>query len=294
MSGENFQEQHDMPEDQEKQRVWIITGTSQGFGRDLVDAALKRGDRVIATSRDPKKVLSAFPDAGDRLIAMPMDLRDPKQIAAVADEAISRFGRIDVLINNAGHGLLGAMEEASDEEIKSVFETNVFGLIRVTQAVLPQMRKQRSGHIVNLSSIGGLIGIPGWGCYNGTKFAVEGISEALAHELKPLGIGVTIVEPGPFRTDFLGGSLAMVKSHLSDYDETAGKTRAYQKDNDGAQAGDPARGAKAIVDAVVGKNPPLHLLLGAVAYQRATAKLDAARAEFEAWKPVTLATDFPK
>ena len=283
-----------MPSQESQPRVWIITGTSQGFGRDLVDAALKRGDRVVATSRDPRKVTSAFPHGGDRLLAMAMDLRDTKQIAAVADAAITRFGRIDVLVNNAGHGLLGAIEEASDEEINSVFETNVFGLIRVTQAVLPHMRKQRSGHIVNLSSIGGLIGIPGWGIYNATKFAVEGLSEALAHEVRPLGIGVTIVEPGPFRTDFLGGSLAMTASHLSDYDETAGKTRIYQKENDGSQAGDPARGAKAIVDAVTGKNPPLHLLLGALALQRATAKVDALKREFDAWRQVTLETDFPK
>jgi len=283
-----------MASDPSQHRVWIITGTSQGFGRDLVRVALDRGDRVVATSRDPQKVNSAFPGSSDWLLALPMDLRDAKQIAGVADAAIKRFGRIDVLVNNAGHGLLGALEEANEEEIKNVFEINVFGLIRVTQAVLPHMRKQRSGHIVNLSSIGGLIGIPGWGCYNATKFAVEGISEALFHELKPLGIGVTIVEPGPFRTDFLGGSLAMVKSHIPDYDETAGKTRSYQEENNGSQAGDPARAAKAIVDAVTGKNPPLHLLLGGLAYQRATAKIDALRREFETWKDVTLATDFPK
>ena len=283
-----------MPATQTNPRVWIITGTSQGFGKDLVNEALERGDSVVATSRDPRKVEAAFLHASDRLLAMPMDLRDSVQIAAVADAAIKRFGRIDCLVNNAGHGLLGAIEEASDAEIKNVFDTNVFGLIRVTQAVLPQMRKQRSGHIVNLSSIGGIIGIPGWGIYNATKFAVEGISEALAHELKPLGIGVTVVEPGPFRTDFLGGSLAMTKSHLPEYDETAGKTRSYQKENNGTQAGDPARGAKAIIDAVTGANPPLHLLLGAVALQRATAKINALRNEYETWKDVTLATDFPK
>jgi NAD(P)-dependent dehydrogenase (short-subunit alcohol dehydrogenase family) len=283
-----------MPSDQSLPRVWIITGTSQGLGHHLVDAALKRGDRVVATSRDPQKVQSTFPNHADRLLAISMDLRDRQQIAQVVDTTIERFGRIDVLVNNAGHGLLGAVEEVSEEEIKSVFETNVFGLIRVTQAVLPQMRKQRSGHIVNLSSIGGLIGIPGWGIYNATKFAVEGLSEALAHELKPLGIGVTIVEPGPFRTDFLGGSLSMVKSHLPDYAQTAGQTRKYQKENDGSQAGDPARGAKAMVDAVVGPNPPLHLPLGAIAFQRGTAKFAALQKEFDAWRDVALATDFPK
>jgi NAD(P)-dependent dehydrogenase (short-subunit alcohol dehydrogenase family) len=275
-------------------RTWFITGTSQGFGRDLVGAALQRGDNVVATSRSPEKVRDNFPDAADRLQATAMDLDNPRQIAAAVDSAIQHFGRIDVLINNAGHGLLGAVEEASDAEISKVFQTNVFGLLRVTRAVLPHMRRQRSGHIVNLSSIGGLIGIPGWGIYNATKFAIEGLSEALAKELAPLGIGVTIVEPGPFRTDFLGGSLSTVEARMSDYEQTAGKTRTYQQENDGAQAGDPARGAKAIVDAVVSKNPPLHLLLGAMAYQRATEKVDTLRNEFEAWRDVTLATDFQK
>jgi NAD(P)-dependent dehydrogenase (short-subunit alcohol dehydrogenase family) len=277
-----------------KKRVWMITGTSQGFGRELVRAALDRGDRVVATSRDPQKVEAAFPESAEHLIAATMDLRDDKQIAGVIDAAVKRFGQIDVLINNAGHGLLGAVEEATETEIRNVFETNVFGLIRVTQAILPQMRKQRSGHIVNLSSIGGLIGIPGWGMYNATKFAVEGISEALSYELKPLGIGVTIVEPGPFRTDFLGGSLTFVESRIADYDDTAGKTRSYQKENDGAQAGDPVRGALAIVDAVTSEHPPLRLLLGAVALARATAKIEALRKEFEIWRDMTLATDFPK
>jgi NAD(P)-dependent dehydrogenase (short-subunit alcohol dehydrogenase family) len=273
-------------------RTWFITGTSQGFGRDLVRAVLDRGDNVVATSRSPEKVRETFAGAGERLHATAMDFSHPEQIAVVVNSAIQRFGRIDVLINNAGHGLLGAIEEASDAETAKVFQTNVFGLLRVTRAVLPHMRRQRRGHIVNLSSIGGLVGLPGWGIYNATKFAIEGLSEALAQEVAPLGIGVTIVEPGPFRTDFLGGSLTMVEAHLPDYDATAGKTRNYQKENDGSQAGDPARGAKAIVDAVVGKNPPLHLLLGALAYQRATAKVDALRAEFEAWRDVTLATDF--
>src|SRR5271168_1634033 len=191
-----------------KPLVWFITGTSQGFGRELVRAALQRGDSVVATSRNPKTVTSAFPDAGNRLLAVSLDLRDEKQITSVIEQSVVKFGRIDVLVNNAGHGLTGAIEEASDTEVASVFEINVFGLLRVTRAVLPYFRKQKSGHVVNLSSIGGLVGLPGWGIYNATKFAVEGLSEALAAETTPLGIGVTIVEPGPFPTDFLGGSLA--------------------------------------------------------------------------------------
>ncbi len=184
--------------------VWMITGTSQGFGHELVWAALRRGDSVIATSRNPRKVAAAFPEAADRLLAIPMDLRDPAQIASVVQGGIARFGRIDVLVNNAGHGLIGAVEEASDAEIANVHETNVFGLLRVTRAVLPHFRERRSGHVVNLSSIGGIIGIAGFGIYNSTKFAVEGLSEALAHEVAPLGIRVTIVEPGPIPDRFSG------------------------------------------------------------------------------------------
>jgi NAD(P)-dependent dehydrogenase (short-subunit alcohol dehydrogenase family) len=207
---------------------------------------------------------------------------------------LNAFGRIDVIVNNAGHGLLGAIEEAQDVEIASVFETNIFGLLRVTRAALPFLREQRSGHVVNLSSIGGLVGLPGWGIYNATKFAVEGISEALAAELAPLGIGVTVVEPGPFRTDFLGGSLATVAGTIPDYDQTAGSTRIYRDRNNGVQAGDPRRAAEAIVNAVVTKTAPLHLLLGKVAYDRATKKLEALRDDFETWRDITLSTDYAK
>ena len=272
--------------------VWLITGTSQGFGRELVRAALQRGDSVVATSRQPAKVAAAFPTEADRLLAESMDLRDPAAVSATVEKAVERFGRIDVLVNNAGHGLLGAVEEASDEEVLGVYETNVFGLLRVTRAVLPHLRKQRSGHIVNLSSIGGLVGLPGWGIYNSTKFAVEGLSEALAAELAPLGIRVTVVEPGPFRTDFLGGSLAATRLKLADYEESAGRTRLYATERNGNQAGDPALAADAIIHAVTAENPPLHLPLGAMAYERANAKLDELRKEFTAWREVALSTDF--
>ncbi len=197
-----------------KSLVWFITGTSRGFGQELVRAALKRGDSVVATSREPQQVAAAFKESADRLLATPLDLNDEKQISTAVDAAIKRFGHIDVLVNNAGHGLLGAVEECNDAEVKKVFETNVFGLLRVTRAVLPQMRKQRSGRIVNLSSIGGLTGWPGWGIYCSTKFAVEGLSEVLAQEVAPLGIRVTIVEPGPFRTDFLGSGLPVANARL--------------------------------------------------------------------------------
>ena len=281
-----------MASNPKNRRVWFITGTSQGFGRELVRAALQRGDSVVATSRQPQSVAAAFPAEKDRLLAASMDLRDPKQISSVIEQAVARFGRIDILVNNAGYGVTGAVEEASEKEIANVYDTNVFGLLRVTRAVLPHMRKQRSGHIVNLSSIGGLTGMPGWGIYNSTKFAVEGLSEALAAELAPLGIGVTIVEPGPFRTDFLGGSLVKAAKTMPDYEATAGKTRASAAERNRKQQGDPALAADAIVHAVTSPNPPLHLILGKFAYDRMTQKLDDFRREMENWRALGLGTDF--
>lgn len=275
-----------------KPLVWFITGTSQGFGRELVRAALQRGDSVVATSRNPQTVTSAFPDAGKRLFAVSLDLRDAQQITSVIEQSVATFGRIDVLVNNAGHGLTGAIEEASDAEVANVFEINVFGLLRVTRAVLPYFRKQKSGHVVNLSSIGGLVGLPGWGIYNATKFAVEGISEAIAAEAGPLGIGVTVVEPGPFRTDFLGGSLAATATVLPDYKETAGQTRAATTTRHGNQPGDPALAADAIVKAVTSSKPPLHLILGKFAYDRFTTKLEAFKQEMETWRETTIGTDY--
>jgi NAD(P)-dependent dehydrogenase (short-subunit alcohol dehydrogenase family) len=272
--------------------VWMITGTSQGFGYELVRAALRRGDWVIATSRNPQKVAVALKTVSDRLLAIPMDLRDPAQISRAVQAALARFGRIDVLVNNAGYGLVGAVEEADDAEVAMIHEANVFGLLRVARAVLPHFRERRSGHVVNLSSIRGLIGAPGFGIYNSTKFAVEGLSEALAHEVAPLGIRVTIVEPGSFRTGFLGGSLAVTGRTLADYDQTSGRARAGATERNGNQPGDPVRAAEAIIKAVASENPPLHLLLGRFAYDHATAKLDNLRKECETWREVTLAADF--
>jgi len=272
--------------------VWFITGTSNGFGRELVREALRRGDSVIATSRNPQKVAEAFAGHKDRLLAVAMDLGNNDQITKAVDAGISRFGKVDVLVNNAGYGFIGAVEEATDDEIKRVHETNVFGLLRVLRAVLPHFRERRSGHIVNLSSIGGLIGLPGFGIYNSTKFAVEGISEALAAEVAPLGIRVTVVEPGPFRTGFLAGSLAMAENEIPQYEKTAGATRVGASSRNGKQPGDPSRAARAIIKAVISEKPPLHLLLGRFAYDTATAKTERLQKEFEAWREVTLAADF--
>ena len=276
----------------EKSRVWFITGTSGGIGRELVREVLRSGDCVVATSRNPQKVAGTFPGHENQLLVVAVDLGNFDQITKALQAGISRFGKIDVLVNNAGYGIIGAVEEANDEEIARVHETNVFGLLRVLRAVLPHFRLRRSGHIVNLSSIGGLVGLPGFGIYNSTKFAVEGISEALASELAPLGICVTIVEPGPFRTEFLAGSLTFAGKILPDYDQTAGLTRAGAAARNGNQPGDPVRAAEAIVKAVASGNPPLHLLLGRFAYDQAAIKLKDLQKDMETWREVTLGADF--
>jgi short-subunit dehydrogenase len=200
---------------------------------------------------------------------------------------------VDVLVNNAGYGVAGAIEEVSEAESMPMFETNVFGLLRVTRAFLPHLRKQRSGHILNLSSIGGVVASPGMGYYNATKFAVEGLSEALAGEVAPLGIRVTIIEPGPFRTDFLGRSGVVAKTRIADYDATAGNMRKYFAENDGKQKGDPVRAVHAMMQVVESPNPPLRLLLGASALQRLRSKVTNWEKEIAAWEQVTLGADFP-
>jgi NAD(P)-dependent dehydrogenase (short-subunit alcohol dehydrogenase family) len=227
-------------------------------------------------------------------LALALDVRHEGSITDAVDGALKRFGRIDVLVNNAGYGIAGAIEEATEDEFMPVFETNVFGLMRVTRAVLPQLRKQRSGHILNLSSIGGLTGAAGWGYYNASKFAVEGFSEALAAEMAPLGVRVTIIEPGPFRTDFLGRSGVEAKLRIADYDATASKTREYFHEQAGKQRGDPVRAVRAMMQVVDAEKPPLHLILGAQALARFRGKLDTWREEIAAWESVTLGADFPE
>jgi len=270
--------------------VWFITGTSEGFGKELVATALGRGDYVLATSRNPEKVLAEFPHMGNRLLALNLDLREPLQIKEVVEKAISKFGCIDVLVNNAGYGLFGAIEEVSDQEIMDIYEVNVFGLLRVTRAVLPYLRKERSGHIVNISSIVGLVGFPGGGIYSSTKFAVIGISESLAGELAPLGIGVTIVEPGPFRTGFLGSSLVVTDNAIAEYKNSSLRRYAEQKFH--KEAGDPVLGAEIIVEAVLSEHPPLHLVLGSDAYRMAYKKIDDLQKDFSNWQDRGISCDF--
>jgi NAD(P)-dependent dehydrogenase (short-subunit alcohol dehydrogenase family) len=280
--------------DSTTQRVWFITGASTGFGRELAVQLLQAGDKVVATARRPQQVADLADKYQELALALALDVTDQASVDAAVEQALARFGRVDVLVNNAGYGLAGAIEEATEAEYMPVFETNVFGLIRVTRALLPQFRKQRAGNIVNLSSVAGLIGSPGWGYYNASKFAVNGFSEALAAELAPLGVQVTIVEPGPFRTDFLGRSGQEAAARIADYDGTAGKTRQYMKDQSGKQAGDPVRAVEAIIAAVKAPEPPKHLVLGELAYNRMTAKLELWKQDLETWKTTSLGADFPK
>jgi NAD(P)-dependent dehydrogenase (short-subunit alcohol dehydrogenase family) len=273
--------------------VWFITGASRGFGLEITKVALERGDSVVATARNPQSVIDALPDAGARLLAVELDVHRPAQITAAVDAAIAKFGRIDVLINNAGRGLLGAVEEASDAAARAVYDTNVFGTLNVLRAVLPTMRDQRGGRIINLSSIGGFAGSAGWGIYNSTKFAVEGFSEALAKEVAPLGILVTIVEPGYFRTDFLdGSSLHTEATVIADYAETAGAMRLKAGELNHEQPGDPVRAVEAIMTIAESVEPPLRIQLGSDAFASVADKLAAVGAEQRRWRDLAVSTDF--
>jgi NAD(P)-dependent dehydrogenase (short-subunit alcohol dehydrogenase family) len=275
-------------------RVWFITGASTGFGRLLAEDLLHRGERVIATARDLSKVADLAKQYPDQARALNLDVTNPAQIASVAKQAIAVFGQVDVLVNNAGYGLNGAIEEVSEDEFEPMFQTNIYGVIRTTRAFLPHFRQRRSGHIINFSSISGLIGSAGWGYYNASKFAVEGFSEALADELKPIGIRVTVIEPGPFRTDFLGRSGKLAKLELPDYAKTAGKAREYLRTQAGKQPGDPQKAVEAIIQVVDSPEPPLHLLLGKIALKRFRGKLAQWQKEIAAWESVTTGADFPE
>ncbi len=274
--------------------IWFITGSSSGLGRALATAVLERGWRAVLTARNPETLTDLIDAHGDRALALALDVTDATSVARATTEARARFGRIDVLVNNAGYGYLAAIEEGADADVRAQFETNVFGLLAVTKAVLPGMRARRSGHVVNLSSLGGLVAFPATGYYHATKFAVEALSESLAMEVAPLGIKVLIVEPGAFRTDWAGRSMSESATVISDYAETAGKRRQTTRASSGAQPGDPVRAAAAIIAAVETENAPLRLLLGAPALDIARKRLDALRANFDAWAALTLSADFPK
>jgi NAD(P)-dependent dehydrogenase (short-subunit alcohol dehydrogenase family) len=272
-------------------RTWLITGASRGFGYEIARQALELGDNVVATARRPAEITAVL--SSDRLLALPLDVTDEAAARRAVDAAVERFGGIDVLVNNAGRGLLGAVEEASDAEVRAVYDTNVFGLLAVTRAVLPVLRRQRSGRVLNISSVGGFTTGAGWGIYGSTKFAVEGLSEALRIELAPLGIDVTIVEPGVFRTDFLDdSSLHSTAAIVDDYHGTAGNTRGWAVDNNHAQAGDPVKGAAAIITVATAEKPPLRVQLGADCVTRVEAKLAYVADELAQWRDLALSTSF--
>ncbi len=272
-------------------KTWLITGASRGFGAEIAKAVLAAGDAVIATARNQTalQLLGASKD----LLAVSMDVTQETQVQEAVAAGLDKFGQIDVLVNNAGFGLLGAIEESTLEEVESLYRTNVFGVLNVIRAVLPSMRQHRSGHIINLSSIGGYRASAGWGIYNSTKFAVEGITEALHHELAPLGIHVTVVEPGYFRTDFLDHtSLRKTATQISDYAETVGKIRAFAAERNHQQPGDPTKLAQAILQLAAANKPPLRLPLGTDTLQAIAQKNAYVEQETATWRALAESTNY--
>jgi NAD(P)-dependent dehydrogenase (short-subunit alcohol dehydrogenase family) len=272
--------------------VWFITGCSTGFGRELATQALERGFRTVVTARKPDEV-EALTSKGEALV-LKLDVTDQGQIDAAIKAAEEKFGGIDVLVNNAGIGYFAAIEEGEADEVRRMFEINVFGMSRMIQAVLPGMRQRRKGFIINISSLAGLRSAPALGFYNATKFAVEGLSGALRQEVEPLGIKVMVVEPSGFRTDWAGRSANESKNQIADYAKTAGAWRSEIRADSGKQPGDPVRAAQAIIQSVESPKLPPHLLLGNDAYEGAMAKLEELRKEFSAVEKIARGADFPK
>lgn len=273
--------------------VWLITGCSTGIGREIAIAALKKGHRVVLTARKPATVEGLQAEYPDTSIAVALDVTKSDQIAAAVAAANDRFGGVDVLCNNAAYGYMAAIEEGDDAEVRAMFETNFFGAVSTIKAVLPQMRARRSGYIINISSQAGLMSNPGTAYYSATKHALEGLTEGLVREVKPFGIRVTAVEPGPFRTEWSGGSLKQVTNTIQDYEATVGARRAMIANMHGKLPGDPRLAGEAIVNLYDVEEPPMQLLLGKVLYDTYTAKLATVSKSLKDWEAVTLATDFP-
>ncbi|SIT51495.1 Dehydrogenase [Paraburkholderia piptadeniae] len=277
---------------QQFKRVWFITGASRGLGALIAQAALADGNAVVAAGRKVDAIVERLGES-PALLPVALDVTDEAQAKAAVAAAIEKFGRIDVLINNAGFGLLAAVEESSDADVRRMYDTNVFGLLNVTRAVLPVMRKQRSGHVINMSSIGGYRAAAGFGVYSSTKFAVEGITESLHAELKPLGIHATVVEPGYFRTDFLdASSLVVGKDIIDDYDDTSGKVRRFAVGMNHNQPGDPEKLATALITLVDAQTPPLRLPLGTDTLKAIADKNAYVTAETQTWSALSQSTDF--
>ncbi len=274
--------------------VWFITGCSTGFGRELGKLVLDRGYRAVITARDPTKIRDLTAGHEGRALALKLDVTDKAEATEAVRYSEAVFGSIDVLVNNAGFGYVGAVEESEEAEVRALMETNFFGLARMIHAVLPGMRHRRRGSIVNISSIGGLVGFPGVGYYNATKFAVEGLSESLAKEVAPLGIKVLVVEPGPFRTDWAGRSLKKSSLQIPEYAGTAGAFRERITSRSGKQVGDPVRAGEAIIKALESGRPPLHLVLGQIALETARDKIEKLSGELDAWEETSLSADYPE
>jgi len=275
-------------------KVWLVTGCSTGFGKEFVHQLAKRGDAVIATVRKDAQV-AALESINPALVtALVLDVQNQASIDAAKRRIEEKFGRVDVLVNNAGYGSMGAIEEVPEEEIMRQFDVNVFGAIRMIKLVLPFMRQQRSGHILNITSIAGLNGFPGVGIYNGSKFALEGIGEALAGEVRHLGINVTNVEPGPFKTEWAGPSATFGDRQIADYEPSAYKNMDDISNRHGQQPGDPAKAVKAMIDLTELENPPVHLPLGHVAYKRVNIRLTEFKEELDAFEYLGKPTDFDR
>ncbi|WKB36330.1 oxidoreductase [Terrilactibacillus sp. S3-3] len=272
-------------------KVWFVTGTSTGFGHALAKELIDRGYPVAVTARQPEQIADLV-EGHEQAIALALDVTNKKQVRDSVKKAVDQFGRIDVLVNNAGYGYFGAVEESDEEAVRKLFETNFWGLSDLTRTILPSMRKQRSGHIVNVSSIGGLTAFPTYGYYHATKFAVEGLSQSLAKEVEPLGIHVTLVEPGSFRTDWAGRSAVERTAVIDDYNETAGKGVKTIRERSGKQPGNPELAAKAIIRSVESENSPIHLLLGKDAVENARIQLDNLKKDLEAWEDVSTHLDY--
>ncbi len=272
-------------------RVWLVTGCSSGIGRALCERVLAEGERVVCTARKPETLDDLVERYPGRAIALRLDITDPASVSAAVEQAIAKTGRIDVLVNNAGYGVIGAIEEIPDAEVERLFDTNVMGTLRVTKAVLPHMRERKSGHILNVSSALGVFAKAGFGIYSATKYALEGISETLALELAPFGIKVTILAPGSFRTDFRGDSLVQAEV-MPAYAPILEAFRRDLIEGDGKQPGDPVRGAEAILTAVNASEPPLRLAMGKQSALGAKAKFTAAAEQAEKWLELSASTDF--
>jgi len=273
--------------------VWFITGCSTGLGRALAQRVLEHGHRALVTARNVDQIRDILADYPETALGVALDVNDAGQVDSALSQADEKFKGIDVLVNNAGYGYLAAVEEGDDQDVRDMFETNFFSLAALIRKVLPAMRARGRGHIINISSVGGLLGAASSGYYNATKFALEGLSEALAQEVEPLGIRVTAIEPGPFRTDWAGRSIKQAKHPISAYADTAGARRAQIAERSGKQAGDPVRAADAIIKVVESPDPPHNLILGKNGLDRVRAKLAGLMQSIDDWEDVTLSADYP-